>query len=457
MKYSKMMPQPTARADVRSTDSKAPSADSRVGESPLLRHPHRLAAVGLLAIASVPTYAASLDQQIRSLLAKDGNQLGCAQLVGSSPRQTGGGQQPLNFGPQLASLCGTIPAGNPPPVGGAPGGGAAGSSAAGAAFSALGQADLVLKKRRGQADAGQDLAKGGAAGDGEMALLPGVNLFFNADYRALDRRQTELERGYASNEAGFSLGIDTMPTDWAVAGLAVNYSRWHGDQLNGGGFDTDSYGPTLFASLFPWQGFFADLSFQYLRKDGSNANRRDYLREDNTNFGGAISGTPGADQFEGNLSTGYDLTLGGLTLGPRATVRYRHAAMDAYSEQGSSGLELRYLADRLTSVQSSVGAQASYAISTSWGVLVPQVNADWTHEYDNGQRTIYVQFAQDYRAVPTTFGFQTDRPDRDFFHVGGGLVAMIPNGWQAYANFEALLGHAYFDNYIGTVGIRLGL
>lgn len=421
--------------------------------SAAIRKRRLLVAAGLVVAATSDAAAQSLDQQIRALLAKDGNQRGCAQLVGDSPRQAGS-LQPSNFGPQLASLCGSIPAGNPPPVGGAPGGGAANNSAAGAAFSALGQADQVVKKRRGHADSDLGTAKGGGSGD--WALLPGLNLFFNADYRELDRRQTELERGYASNEAGFSLGIDAMPVDWAVAGLAVNYSHWHGDQFNGGGFDTDSYGPTLFASVFPWQGFFADLSFQYLRKDGSNANRRDYLREDNTNFGGAISGTPGADQFEGNLSTGYDFTLGGLTFGPRGTLRYRHAAMDAYSEQGSSGLELRYLADRLTSVQSSVGAQASYAISTSWGVLVPQVNADWTHEYDNGQRTVYVQFAQDYRALPTTFGFQTDRPDRDFFHVGGGLVAVMANGLQAYANFEALLGHAYFDNYIGAIGVRLG-
>jgi hypothetical protein len=68
-----------------------------------------------------------------------------------------------------------------------------------------------------------------------------------------------------------------------------------------------------------------------------------------------------------------------------------------------------------------------------------------------------VQFAQDNRPVPTTFGFQTDKPDRDFFHLGTGLVAVMPNGWQAFANFEILLGHAYFDNYVGTLGIRLGL
>ncbi|WP_157199653.1 hypothetical protein, partial [Methylomonas koyamae] len=82
-----------------------------------------LVAAGLVVAATSDAAAQSLDQQIRALLAKDGNQRGCAQLVGDSPRQAGS-LQPSNFGPQLASLCGSIPAGNPPPVGGAPGDGA---------------------------------------------------------------------------------------------------------------------------------------------------------------------------------------------------------------------------------------------------------------------------------------------------------------------------------------------
>lgn len=388
----------------------------------------------------------TLDEQISALLAQGANFEFCSALVGNDPRTLG---LPDNFGPQLQTLCETGGGG------GGPGGGPSQAAFSGAALSSLGQADQFVKKRRQLA--GEGNTSGGGAGDAEVALTSNINLFLNADYRELDRRQTAFEQGYQSNQKGFTLGMDVMPTDWLLAGLAFNYSHWRGDQLDGGGFETDSYGPTVFASLFPWQGFFADLSFQYLNKQGSNSNQRNYTREDNTRFGGAISGTPGADQYEGNVVTGYDYAIGGLTIGPRATLRYRRANMDSYIEQGNSGLELRFMRDSLTSVQSSFGAQASYAINTTWGVLVPQLNADWTHEYANGQRSIFVQFAQDNRSIPTTFSFQTDRPDRDFFHLGAGLVAVLPDGWQAFANFETLLGHAYFDNYIGTVGFRLGL
>jgi len=410
---------------------------------------------GLILAGISSASAQTLDQQIRNLLEVEGGQNVCGKLVGNSARDSQT-LLPLNFGPQLAGLCRNIAVSpEPPPMGAGPGGGAQGGAGS-TAFSALGQADQVLKKRRLRTGKNEAPPAGGASGDADrMTLASNINLFFNADYRELDRRQTVSEQGYNSDEKGFTLGMDTMPADWLLAGVAFNYAHWRGEQINGG-FETDSYGPTVFASLFPWQGFFADLSFQYTRKDGSSRNQRNYTRN-STLYGGAISGSPGADQYEGNFSTGYDYAIGGLTIGPRATVRYRHANMDAYTEHGGSGLELRFQEDKLSSLQSSIGAQASFAISTGWGVLVPQINADWTHEYGNGQRSIFVQFAQDNRPVPTTFGFQTDKPDRDFFHLGTGLVAVLPNGWQAFANFETLLGHAYFDNYVGTLGIRLGL
>jgi uncharacterized protein YhjY with autotransporter beta-barrel domain len=425
-----------------------------------------------LAICGTASDAQTLEAGMHRLLAQGADGF-CSQLVNDSfyvLNPSTHTRQPLNFGPKLAGLCQRPPlppacetppcAGPPPPPTGGGAGGAAQTGFSGAVPSAIGQADQFVKKRRLKSGKNEDKNAplgGGSGDDAELALASKINLFFNTDYRELDRRQTVFEPGYNSNQKGFNLGADVMPTDWLITGLAFNYSHWRGDQLSGGGFETDSYGPTVFASLFPWQGFFADVSFQYTLREGSNSNQRNYVREDNARFGGAVAGNPGADQYEGNLVTGYDYSIGGFTIGPRATARYRHVGMGGYTELGSSGLELRFQRDQFTSVQTSIGAQASYAISTSWGVLVPQLNADWTHEYDNGQREIFVQFAQDNRLTPTTFGFQTDRPDRDFFHLGTGLVAVLPNGWQAFANFETLLGNAYFDNYVGTIGLRLGL
>lgn len=393
--------------------------------------------------------AQPLEEQITNLLAQDQDGFFCSQLVGNSARDSDTGA-PLDFGPQLTSLC-VLKA--------PPGAGVIGTNAfSGGALSTLGQSDQVVKKRRLKSSEEKDDISigGGASADADISLTSRMNLFFSAQYQSIDRRQTIFEQGYESNQKGFSFGADYLPTDWLVTGLAFNYSHWHGDfQNNSGGFATDSYGPILFASLFPWEGFFADFSFQYSHKESNNNNRRTYVTEDNRTFGGPIGGAPIANQYEGNVIIGYDHSFGGLTIGPRVNMRYRHADIGSYTESGDTGLELRFLDDSLNSLQTSVGAQASYAISTDWGVVIPQINADWTHEHENDQRTINVQFSQDLRANPLTFGFNTDAPDRDFFHVGAGVVAVLPRGFQAFANFQTVRGHSYFDTYIGTIGFRL--
>jgi hypothetical protein len=37
------------------------------------------------------------------------------------------------------------------------------------------------------------------------------------------------------------------------------------------------------------------------------------------------------------------------------------------------------------------------------------------------------------------------------------LIAVLPNGWQGFMNFRAMLGHAQYDNYAGTFGLRVDL
>jgi outer membrane autotransporter protein len=116
---------------------------------------------------------------------------------------------------------------------------------------------------------------------------------------------------------------------------------------------------------------------------------------------------------------------------------------------------LRYDAQNITSLQSIVGVQGSTNFSTGFGVLVPQVNADYIHEFENNQRHIGVAFTEDLRANPTKFAFQNEVPVRNYFNLGAGLVAILANGWQPFINFRAMVGNNQFNNYAGTFGLRI--
>ena len=105
--------------------------------------------------------------------------------------------------------------------------------------------------------------------------------------------------------------------------------------------------------------------------------------------------------------------------------------------------------------------QGSTAYSTQVGVIVHQVNADYIHEFANSQRFIHVQFTEDLRGTPafpgttpTKFTFQNEVPVRNYFNLGTGLLMVLPNGWQPFVNFRAMVGNSQFDNYAGTFGLR---
>lgn len=105
----------------------------------------------------------------------------------------------------------------------------------------------------------------------------------------------------------------------------------------------------------------------------------------------------------------------------------------------------------MTSLTTNLGVFASVAISTDWGILLPQVSAEWVHEFEDDQRTITFRFVEDPGS--TLFVFQNDPPDRNYANVGGGVVAVLPGGFLPFVSYVAQVG--YEDQFKQTVTFGL--
>jgi hypothetical protein len=68
-----------------------------------------------------------------------------------------------------------------------------------------------------------------------------------------------------------------------------------------------------------------------------------------------------------------------------------------------------------------------------------------------------VRFAQDLRAIPRVFQFQTDESVIDYFQAGISAIAVLPNGIQPFLNLKSIIGNDHFDNYAVTLGVRFEL
>lgn len=295
---------------------------------------------------------------------------------------------------------------------------------------------------------------------GSSSRMKGFGFFASGLVEALNRDVTTFQDGYKSTILGITAGADYRFNQQTVAGVAINYSNTHGDFRNGGDFNTNSLGFTLFGSYLPTDRTFVQLVAgythdNYLVARNANALVTGVAGGPDRNLNGAPSSSSNGNVFRVSALAGYDHPLGMFTVGPRVGFNYTNTHIGDYSETSGGGLGLKYDDQWVNSVQSVLGVQGQAAISTSMGVLVPQANADYIHEFANSQRFINVTFVEDLRANPLKFRFQNDVPVRNYFNLGTGLVMVLPNGWQPFVNFRAMVGNEQFNNYAGTFGLRI--
>jgi outer membrane autotransporter protein len=286
------------------------------------------------------------------------------------------------------------------------------------------------------------LQPGGASAD--TMPFEGLNLFVSADYQH-KFYDGSAEANFDSNRGGLTVGLDS-PMSWGVIGGALNYSHTAGEfDHDGGDFDQDSFGGLLYGSYYPSDSSFIDGVIGLAGKS--------YSLDRTVVAGGGIFGKAQGDtlgfEFQSSLSGGYDFSFDNFTIGPRVGIHYLRTELDDFTESGSP-LALQYEEQVEGSLTSTVGFQGSMAISTSFGVVVPQVNAEYVHEFLNDRRTVHAT-ATDGSAV----NFVTDPPDRNYANVGAGVVFVLPDGISPFLSYSAEVLNRFEEVHTVTAGVRL--
>jgi len=286
------------------------------------------------------------------------------------------------------------------------------------------------------------LQPGGAAAD--SMPFEGLNLFVSTDYQKKIKDEAA-EAGFDSDAEGITVGLDA-PMSWGLIGGALSYNHTAGDfDHNGGDFDQNSFGGLFYGSYYPSDSSFID-GVVGLAGKGYTIDR---LVVANGNFFGKARGDTIGLEFQSSVSGGYDFTFDNFTIGPRAGIHYLRTDLDDFTETGSP-LALHYDDQVEDSLTSTVGFQGSVAISTSFGVVVPQVNAEYVHEFLNDRRTIH---ATD--STGASANFVTDPPDRDYFNVGAGLVFVLPDGISPFLSYSAEVANRFEEVHTVTAGVRV--
>lgn len=329
----------------------------------------------------------------------------------------------------------------------------------------------ALARAQSLAEATERRLEGLRDQDDEAKAEGGFSLFANVqgEWSDQDRGPYDNERGFDADAWRVTVGGDWRLSPTATVGVAVTYSDYSSDfdanrpgnaftpQADAGGVDTEDVTVMVFGAVAlsdsVWLDGSAGVGFadHKLRRNATFQESNRIIPQTNL----SAVGSPDGREYHLAAGIGYDSQMGALSLGPYARVRYIRSKIDSYTERDltGAGLALSVSRARNTSFTSILGVRASYAASFSGGVVVPQVRAEFEHEFDDDVRTTTTSLVLD--PARNAFRVTSDTPDRNAFNVGAGLLFVLPNGWAPFVDYEGQLGYRDASRHRVTAGLRV--
>lgn len=263
---------------------------------------------------------------------------------------------------------------------------------------------------------------------------------------------------------GLTAGIDYRMTDSFILGGALGFnSNDSALNQNLGGLESRGYSLSAYGTWFKGDSYYADAVLTAGRNRTDITRRIEYtipgLSGGTTAISQIATGAPDSDQQSLALSFGRDFNRGALSFGPYLRGTYTRLDFDGYIERMSnptgpgSGLALAVENRSLTSMQAVLGGKMSYAVSTSWGVLMPSLQIEYVKELKDDTDGLVTRFAFD--PTNTSILIDGDEIDTDYLNIGLGLSGVFANGRSGYVYYEHVAGRDRTSQDSLAIGIRI--
>lgn len=259
-----------------------------------------------------------------------------------------------------------------------------------------------------------------------------------------NQNSTNNQVGYRYKNFGFILGADYWVKDNFLVGLNTGYSNTNtGIGGTGGDINVNLIPVNAYSSFFV-NGFYVNGTLGYTY-NGYDMERKISFGTINRTAKASTSG----NQFQVAAETGYDIKAGNAILGPTVSLQYATLTTDGFTESNAGALNLNVPSQTADSLQTGVGARASYKGKVGNVNVKPQLSVVWQHEYADNSRGLNARLAQG----SSTMNFRTEQPSRDFAVLGAEVSARFSKNIEGNVGYNAELGRSKSSN----MGVNLGL
>jgi len=277
-----------------------------------------------------------------------------------------------------------------------------------------------------------------------------------------DADQGHLSPEYDFDVDGLTVGADYRKSDKLIFGGTLGYTKQSND-LSGarGSLDTKGWSMSAYGTWFQASSWYMDGILSW----GQNSYEIErHIRYTITTPSGSttIDNTGHAsgdgDSLTAALSVGRDFNKGAWGFGPYLRAMYTKMDFDSLSEEfdqslPGNGYALELDTRSVTSLTSTLGGKLTYVHSTDWGVLIPHVQLEWQHEFEEDPAQVDMRFLADPTGTP--FTIHGDPVDTDFFRFGVGMSFILTKGRSGFFYYERLMSRERFSQNSLALGIRL--
>jgi outer membrane autotransporter protein len=285
-----------------------------------------------------------------------------------------------------------------------------------------------------------------------------LGFFVNGEINFGNHDTTGRESGFDFSTQGLTTGVDYRFTDQLVAGVAFGYTKSDSDITGGGKIDNDGYSINFYGTFYKNDNFYIDALYNFGRNNYDNERRIIYTVA-STSVNQIATSSNRSHQHAVGLGAGYQFNKNAMTFTPNVRIDYTRTKINSFVEKMSNpnaagaGWALAIDSQKIQSLTLTFGVQAEYAISRSWGVLIPHANLDLVYEFKDDPHFITGRFVQDVSGETLTW--TSDSIDQDYFNLGLGVMTQFTEGKSAFFRYEGTLGLKDIERHAIMAGIRL--
>jgi len=303
-----------------------------------------------------------------------------------------------------------------------------------------------------------DVSGGGASADSSADSRAGAQTgaFISGLVSVVERDQTSQENGFDLHNSGLTAGMDFRLSRSLVLGVAGGYTGSQVDlSQQAGELDIAGFNLTHYGTYYHGHQSYVDYILSYNQQDYSSVRHINFQPDpDAQEITYDASGDTNSRLLSVSISGGLQVFgAHGWSLTGKSSVDYTDSTIDAYKEKGADAFDFTIDAQRFQALLATAGFQLTKAVNFAGGVVIPQWDVDWVHQFENDAVQIKGQFIND--RFGNTFAFASDKQDQDYFTMGLGAQMVFAGASTAFIQYEASLDRQHYSENQFALGLRL--